>query len=134
MRSRWISLLGTIRFLPILALTHTTTCAIATHIALIKGSAIEYYWYIARNLKIAFQSSQQRHDLLWDILFLKKEWLSVALEIGLISALVGYSVRKCYYGSCKPAYIVLVTSDYSRDLQEQRKLLLDCLKLDNKKR
>ena len=89
----------------------------ATHIALIKGSA-----------------SQRRHDLLWDILFPKKEWLSVASEMGLIPALVGYGVSKCYHGSCKPAYIVLVTGDYSGDLREQRKLLLDCLKLDNKKR
>jgi len=54
--------------------------------------------------------------------------------MGLIPALLGQGVRNLHNGSHEPAYIVLVTGDYSGELREQRKLLLECLKIDNIKR
>lgn len=54
--------------------------------------------------------------------------------MGLIPALVGQDIRKPYNGCYEPSHIVLVTGDYSGELRNQRKLLLDCLKLDSNKR
>ena len=105
------------------------TYNMATQISLIKDSVIDYFTYIARKFTRTFRVNQHKHDKIWDAVFPNKKWLSVASEMGLIPALLGQGVRNLHNGSHRPAYIVLVTSDYSRELREQRKFLLECLKI-----
>jgi len=99
---------------------------------------INYFWCLTSKLVEVFhfgRTLKHKHDTLWDIAFPKnKKWLSVASAMGLVPALVGQGVRTRYDGSREEAYIVLVTGDYSGDLQLRKQLLLDCLELDNDKR
>ena len=106
----------------------------STRITLAKDFVIGYFIHIARKFTGTFRKNQQKHDKIWDAIFPSKKWLSVASEMGLIPVLLGQGVRILHSGSHKPAYVVLVTGDYSGELRDQRKLLLECLKIDNNKR
>ena len=90
----------------------------AIQISLIKDSVIDYFTYITKKFTRTFRVNQYKHNKIWDAVFPNKKWLSVALEMGLIPALLGQSVRNLYNSSHRPAYIVLVTSDYFKELRE----------------
>jgi hypothetical protein len=110
----------------------------ASCFARVKDLVINHFWRLTRKFAKAFRferTPKHKHDKVWDTIFPKnKTWLSVASKMGLIPVIVGQDVSTLYNGSREPAYIVLVTGDYSGDLRLQKQLLLDCLELDNDKR
>jgi hypothetical protein len=91
-----------------------------------------------------FLTNKQRHDRVWDAIFLNKEWLSIALEMGLVPVLVGQDVSKLYNNTFQPSSnfsysseilnICLVTGDFSGELAKKKNLLITCLGIDNEKR
>lgn len=84
------------------------------------------------------------HDQVWDKIFLDKEWLSIATDIGLVPILVGHDVSRVYNNTFQPPAnfnyllevlnICLVTGDFSRKLAKKKDILIKCLGIDNKKR